>query len=454
MKKIRILALLLAVLLTASFAHAETTNDPIVVKAGATEIRLSVAQAYFDQEYEQSVQYLREYGVAMDEELLLMLRDNVISQLVQRAILDSKIEEYGLGDVSDAEKEAARKDTEEALTESINAYAEQMEITFDEAKAEYDRYGMTVESQYQLMVDYIPIARLYDKIVGDTQVTDEEIMAQYNSSVESDKSLYQEDIGSYELYTTFYGVDTLYVPEGYRLIKRIVLDVPAQLGAELSDYEQQMAALQDEIDSLGQALYVLENEAEDTQVTDPRSKEELTAEQEKKQTELEALQQQVEALRAQVLPEVQPIIDEINAKLAAGESFDTLIAEYSAENAQDIPADGYMVHADSIIYDEAFHNAAMGIAAKGELSVPTLGKDGIYLLQYADDAKSGPVPITDEMKESIRTEILASSKDTAFTQALADWTAEAKVETHPELIVLPEPNTQEFDPTEDEESVG
>lgn len=124
------------------------------------------------------------------------------------------------------------------------------------------------------------------------------------------------------------------------------------------------------------------------------------------------------------LASVQPTLDAINTALAQGESFQTLISLYGADQNFSDPsfiATGYQVHRDSVIWDEVFVNAAFSpeMAAPGCVSKPFVSNLGVHVLYYLADASSGPVEMTDEVHDLIAS-LLYTARYTEAQKARID----------------------------------
>lgn len=106
------------------------------------------------------------------------------------------------------------------------------------------------------------------------------------------------------------------------------------------------------------------------------------------------------------LSSVQATVDTINERLTAGESFQTLMAEYNTDAAFD-DADfltvGYQVHKDSIVWDEKFVAAAFSerMAQPGCWSNPVVSDAGVHILYYLCDSASGAIAMTDEIHDAL-----------------------------------------------------
>lgn len=106
------------------------------------------------------------------------------------------------------------------------------------------------------------------------------------------------------------------------------------------------------------------------------------------------------------LASVQSTIDEIYAKLEAGEPFENLIAAYGTDSAFDDPAFltvGYQVHRDSIMWEEVFINACFSeeMSAPGCWSQPLVSDMGVHILYYLCDSPSGAVALTDDLRNAL-----------------------------------------------------
>ncbi|MDR0896789.1 MAG: peptidylprolyl isomerase [Oscillospiraceae bacterium] len=456
MKNIRLLALVLAMLMLSACAVAEQTEDPIVIRAGEITVPLSEVQAEFDLQYAQYNEYYASVGYPLTEDLVLQIRDGVVAMLSDYAVMDSKIKELGLDEISDEEREALRAQSDVEYATTLSEYAAYYGLTAEETDAVAAEQGFTPESQYQAMLENLPYQRLYDLYTVDIAVDDADIDATYDAYVENDRLTYGEDVASYEMYTSYYNAEILYIPEGFRLVKHILLMTPEEIETQIMELAAEQSALQTELDAFISELSGLEAMAEEgAEATDAtRTAEAIQADIDAKQAELDLKNAEHEAARAQIIPALQPKIDEIKSRLAAGETFDALVAEFGEDPGMASNPDGYMVHKDSVAYDTDFRDGAMALSAIGDVSEPVLTSFGIHIIEYASNGPSGPVPMTDAARETIREELLATAQEEAYLAAFEGWLAEITVETFPELVVLPEAPAEDITDEGDVESVG
>lgn len=437
MKKSPVVALFLAIMMMATAAFA-TTGDQIVAKVGDVEIPLSEAQAMFDDYYNQYNEMYKSYGMAFSLEDAEYLRTAIVDMLAQTAVLDAKVAEYGLGDITEEDKTELRQKVETDFEAELVAYAESLGVTVEEARAQVASEGITIDSIYEQNLADLPYSRLYEQVVADVAVTDDEVKAEYQAYVDEDKGLYAEDIASYEMTTMYYGSsDIFYVPEGFRTVKHILLATPDDVSSELMDIETDMNAVKNDIDALTDELYALENVTEESE-TEARTQEEIQADLDALQPQYDELQAKYDEVEAQILPSLQPIIDEINTKLAGGTSFEDLIAEYNTDPGMESNPDGYMVHKDSVMWETSFRDAAMALAKVGDVSEPVSTAYGIHIIQYVADVPGGAVELTDEVAAELKESLLYTKQNEKYMADFDAWLVEANVETHPELVVLPE----------------
>lgn len=106
------------------------------------------------------------------------------------------------------------------------------------------------------------------------------------------------------------------------------------------------------------------------------------------------------------LASVQGTVDEINARLEKGETFESLIREYGTDASFDDEAfftTGYQVHQDSVIWEDAFVAAAFSaeMAAPGSWSKPFASDLGVHILYYLNDVAEGSVEMTEEVYDAL-----------------------------------------------------
>ncbi len=128
------------------------------------------------------------------------------------------------------------------------------------------------------------------------------------------------------------------------------------------------------------------------------------------------------------LASVQATVDAIAVRLEQGESFQALMAEYSTDaNGQNetFLQSGYQVHRDSIVWEQAFIDAAFSdeMAQPGDWSKPFASDLGVHILYCLSDSPGGAVPLTEELHDLLAYAIYTeryTAAQSARINALAD----------------------------------
>lgn len=398
----RLLAAVLALVMLAMPVLAETTPEDVL----ATVNGVAVTRADYEAELRLLQDEYGSYGYDVtDETIAVVLQQMAMLSCVEYALLEEKVVSQNL-QLTDEEKADAAQEAREYWQMNVDnalAYYGVTEETPEEERAAvmlqvlagFEADGYTEESFIEETLTFASYEKVFQWVVKDVNVPEEEVRAYYDDLVLADQVAYANDVNAYEtmqdnnqMYLMFgmtdYYVDLYYTPEGYRQVTHILL-----MGDETlqSDY----AAL-----------------LEDTSA-DPAA---------------------VEAARAAVLADVQPTLDEINALLEAGESFASLIPLYTQEpgmsDAAAIEA-GYLVHPQSTKWVTEFRDAAFTVDEIGEITEPVVTSYGVHILQYVADVPGGPAPYSDDVRALLQEQLLNSRQAEAYSQAVTTWMDEAEI---------------------------
>ena len=430
--RLKALFMVLVMLLSCAGGFAEEmADDPVLVTINGETFTLS--------HVDYMMQALYEYGYSASENDYY----NTIEYLVYSEAESSKMTELGLDQFTEEENEAfmadAQLEMDSMIEEWITYYStgSETEEEMTELRASVEDYFAQSGYSVEAIADELKYNAAFEKMVEYLKknyvlsVTDEEVKAYFNEGVELDRQEYENDVAKYEMYTTYYGVESWYVPEGYRGVLQILLEVDEAL---LSDYLEKKDAYEASLDETADG----ESTAEETvSVT------------------LEDVQNAYNAAMASC----QDTIDEIYTRLENGEAFRDLIAEYNIDPGmtdENMLKDGYMAHPDSYM-DEAFLEAVFSdkMQKPGDVSDPSLGMYGIYITYYLREVPSGAVELTDELYSSILG-ILENEKLSALYNSMIDeWAEECTVEYNEGLLLevagIMVENGKMIAPAEDEE---
>lgn len=425
-KRLFCVLLSLALLAAAPFALAEDAapageQAPLLVTVNGKEIKSDDIgyTAFLNYYTDQLVQYGIEAGTEEYALYCALYQQAAMDFAIQYAFFNEQAAALGIQPDA-AAREQYEQSARDYWNSQVEAYiAEQglsEEATEDErAAAAADaaamlesQYGYTEESFVKETMDEYDYFSLEEpvkaELTKDLTVPEDELKAYFDDLVKEDQEAYEDDIGSFEFYTQYYGQPSYYTPKGYRGIVHILLKVDDELMAAWKD----LAARLEEQKS--------DSNAESTGTEDAAADAEPAAE--------PVTQEMVDAAKQAILDSVKETVDEIKAKLDAGASFTDLINEYGTDpgmQTADKLAAGYPVHHDSILWDPAFREAAMALEKIGDVSEPVVGQSGVHILQYLRDIPEGAVEMTDEIRNELTAALLEEAKDQKLNELFVAW---------------------------------
>ena len=443
MRKRVVLALLLVVAMVVTSGCSLVVKDaevdaqtPIITVVGQTFTKGEVnALVQNSLNYQASMYSM--YGLTFDptsESAISSAQESVINGLIEQAVVDAKMDELGI--------ELTEEDLAEIQTESESIYQgykdtiksavySDTELTGDELEAAIEetmtQYGYpTLDEIVENNKTTKRTEKLKVEVVKDVTVTDEEVQTEYDSRVEKAKSDYESNPGSYGTSVTN-GTTVYYTPAGYRYVKNILRKFSDEDNQKINDIQSQITDKQTQLSNVETSLSDLGEATEDESEEIAKNRQELTDTQTTLNAEIADLQAQKTAAEEAAYAALQPVIEEIQAKLAAGEDFDALMEEYGEDTGmQNEPAktNGYAVCEQSTNWVESFRDAAMALAKVGDVSEPVRSSYGIHLIKYVSDAVEGPVAF-DDVKDTIYESLLSTKQDDAYNAAVDEWVAAA-----------------------------
>ena len=135
---------------------------------------------------------------------------------------------------------------------------------------------------------------------------------------------------------------------------------------------------------------------------------------------------------AQKLASVKETTDAIYDRLEKGESFESLIAAYGEDSAFDDASfyeTGYQVNPQSVLWEDAFVQAAFGDGMKnpGDYSQPVVFGDNVHILYYLKDIPGGAMELTDALSAALGQELYAQRTEEKMEARLATLKEEAEI---------------------------
>ena len=456
MKKILSLLLCLCLLFSAAAlaedtAAAELQDTDVLATVNGTELTWADVAPVYDS----LVSSYGNYYDLTDSANVELFRAVAMQNKINEVIMQAKIAELGIA-LTDEEAAAAEEDAQSDWDNAISSYISQQHSDLTDESSQEDKDAANAEAvQYFNDLGYSPESlkenykqyALYDKleatIVQDVTVTDEEVEALYQELVESDRTLYENDIAAYvdynnyvdqmAMYAMYYGTDSSmdyawYRPAGFRAVKHILLPVDAEL---MQTYQDLQARLEEQVES------ETEGDEESAAAAAAAAEETADAEATAEPTEEPVTQEQVDEAKAAILASIADKIDEIYAKIEEGVDFDELIAEYGVNEdgtasdpgmtSEPYKTSGYEVSSASTNYVAPFVEAAFSVDNVGDVSAPYISSYGVHIVKYIADIPAGPIEMTEAQREAKRTELLTSKQNELYTATMDQWNQEADI---------------------------
>ena len=409
-------------------ANVETvTTDAAVATGGPDDVLVTVGDYKVTRaEYEGYLRTMQDYYTnygydVTDPAFAAMLQQFALQTGIEYAVQNQKLAELGLA-LTEEEKAAAQETAKaewDATVQDGMAYYGITDASTEEERAnvlvvilaELEAMGYTEESYLADAVTFAGYDKLFAYVTKDVVVTEEDVQTYYNTLVESDKAIYENDAASYEttqymnqMYMMYgmydYVTDIYYKPHGYRLVTHILLEVDEALLTAYTDLQAAYEEQQNTIEEGGEVTGELVTEEE------------------------------IENARLAILAYVQPTVDEINQKMAEGATFAELIPLYTIDPGMADEASiaaGYEVHMDSTNWVIPFRDQAFTVSNVGDVTAPVVTDYGVHIIQYVADVPGGPEELTDEMKAAFQENLLVTAQNDAYSAAITQWVNEADI---------------------------
>ena len=419
------LALLLFLLLP--FGAAAENADPVVVRVGRVAYPLSLAKY----SYQSNLDLMAYQGytptVAEKEEL----KRQTIDHLIDLALIENKLIEAGKNDLTYAEETLVRSyagNVYESLWQGFQQRVknEGYDATEEQITSWLTEQGYTLDVVYQEVLVNVRYSRIYELYCADVTVTDEDVEAYLQETfVGPDREAYEFDIPRYEREILATGNESFFTPAGYRVIRQILLPYPQAVVDEIN-------ALQPAVEEGATALEDAYHAVADAAIAGKDVEAEREAYQAQSQAYADLLNQVV-ALEQSALPMLKETTDEIALRYAAGESFDSLVAEYGKE-AGEAAGGELLFHPESENWAEAFKQAVSALKKPGEITEPFVTDLGIHIVLYQSDLPDGVHELTEEERAALQSSALENKQRETLHPFLDEWKTQYEIETHPEML--------------------
>ena len=356
------------------------------------------------------------YANTIPKEDAESLRDTLVISRVQEKVLLNKMEELGLGTLTEEDIAAIREKSDSEYRGYVDRYIQE---GYSEDDAEYflSFEGISESAVYQRNYRDEIDTRMSAFVNEGVTVNDEEIQAKYEALVAEAKESFESDNTSVEE-AVLTQKPVYYMPEGHRYVKHVLLMPEEGLMSALDSAKAEGETLKKQLSELEEKLSDENEDAEDIQKQIDENHAAIA------ENEI-AVNEANDAVWASV----QDRLDKVQADIDAGRSFDEIIAEYSDdyENVpENILKDGYLVYNASDRWDDGFLNGVNSLQNVGDISQPVMGVNGIHVILYASNPEYGDTPF-ESVSETVAQEALKDKKLENYNEQVDKWVEEANV---------------------------
>ncbi|MEF9880219.1 MAG: peptidylprolyl isomerase [Clostridia bacterium] len=449
MRKRVILALMLVVALAATTScslvvkDAEVDKQTVIIEAaGKTftkgEVKAQLAQALDYQEYMYQM-----YGMAFDKtdkKVIADSQENVLNGLVEQAVIEQKKTEMNMNTFTDAEiadmQATVDKNNQQAIENVKMSYFADTKLTGEELdKAVADKMTELTYPTSEQLLENEKLTKAGEKlkaeVVKDVAVSDDEVKAQYDKLVADATAKYETNPGAYGT-DAQNGGEVYYVPAGYRYVKNILIKLLDADTTKINELSAQMSEKQTQLSNIETAMADLGTDAAADDEATAKTRAEQTTAKDQLNTEIAELQKQLDAAKEAGYTAIQPKVDEVLAKLTAGEDFDAVMKEFGEDpGMQNAPTmdTGYLVCEKSTNWVAEFTQASMALKAVGEASPAVRTSMGVHFIKYQSDAASGAVAF-DTVKDTVKSDLLLTMQDDRYNETVAQWVKDANAKIY------------------------
>ena len=463
MQKKALLALLLVLTMILSGCSLIVKDEAVdaarvVIRVGDDTYTKAQVQAQIQNQVNYMTALYSRYGLSFDStnaDVMSSLTDNVLNSLVERSVLLAKAKELGLDQLTDEEKTKIEENTASQLDSlrksAATEFSLDLETQLEEINAKLDEIGYTEEVVRKSVTESLLITKAEDYAVKDVTVTEDEIVADFNSKVEAAKTSYESDLSAYGK-AVLNGTTVYYRPAGYRNVKQILIKYSDEDSALVSNIQTALDNVITEqnnaanvmaklgvanMDELANQVTVTLKPATETPTATVEVESSVSAFEEGLDETVAATAVTIAEAKAKALANITPEADEVLAALAEGQDWDTLAEAHNddpgmkagAANA----ATGYPVCEGFTQFDAAFVEGAMALQNVGDYSDKIEGNYGYYIIQYTSDVVEGAVDM-ETVHDTISSSLLSSKQSTVRDEVVAQWVKDANATINKDIL--------------------
>ena len=444
MRKKALLALMMAAVLMLSgcalIQKDQAVDDATeIIRLGDQTVTKKEVKDQTDyQLYTWSLLYPNQVDIT-SKEVIAAAQEMAVNNLKQNLVLTAKAKELGLDQLTDEEKETVQTAAQEAYDKNLESAKQFVEGAADmdadaltkAAAEQMEASGYTLDAYVTSQTAKLVETKLTNYINKDVTVTDDEIQAEYDSKVASDKTTYGESAASWAAAAN-YGYTLYYTPAGVRRVKQILTKFTDEDQTAIKDAKAQLDSAnsartlaQDKIDSAQSHL--------DAEGITDEDKAKYEAELNAAKQELDdadkallAANQAVTDATDKAFAAIDEKADSILAELDKGGDWQELMDKYNDDPGMKSNEKGYAMAEGISGYDAAFVEAALGLKKPGDYSSKIKGDYGYYIIRYESDEAEGAIAL-DAVKESLSDSLLHTKQDNQYDETVANWIQESGI---------------------------
>ena len=381
------------------------------------------------------------YGNYYGEVTAKMFYDTAVEELRREALEEYMIQLLGIDQLTEKEQleldEQIADDKQQELDLIKLYYFSGSELEGEEMDAAvYDLYtalGYTDEAVAKASTRTYLKNKLNAMITDPVTVSEEEARVNFDELVASAQADYASNLSSFGLSFNA-GSQIYYIPAGYRYIKNLLVPFTEQDKAVISDLQTQISQKETLIQSFENSIAeydVFEDSEMDEDIISTLDA--LHVDLAGAQAERDALNDALSYAQESAYAAIADTITAIREKIADGDDFNTLMAEFGKDSNTVNNTTGYAICNDFTGKNSVMVEMAMALTAPGDITQADIRiSDGIQILAYTDDMQEGAIDFY-TVKDLDDVTQLTQKKSEAYTAQLETWSQEhiVKVDTRP-----------------------
>lgn len=331
------------------------------------------------------------------KEQCMTYRDNIINYLMyERMFLYEAEHTYGISEdkLTEEQKTEIMENVEQVKNNAASSFYDTVSeklgtaVTIDDINATcrevlnvlLNKCGLDDSIFYRWELNQYIQELLTEELTKDVSISDSQVEEMYASFVDEAKEIAENNTEEYESSSIYM---MAYVPEGTRCAKHILLSFDDDALSSVADAVSRGS--DEEVKTLVESAYTDELKAK---------------------------------------------AKEVSERIASGEDFSSLQSEYGS-----IGEDEYVVLKNSSSFFDEYKNALYALENKGDISEPVVCQNGVYFIQYSDDAKVSDDGVK-QIKDNMREYLTDLESNVVQSDAYNEWTEKYSYTVDNEMLMI------------------